>query len=612
MSTHAAGRPTQPRGPGLGKRAASWTWDLILGRPHQAPRVSGAGETGGPGGGPVSRPGPRGWAGRGAGSSAVVEPAAEWRGTTVQVCGLWPFGVGSGTPVVGVPLGRHLITGATVCADPISWHRILIRNPSMFLLGLPGLGKSTLIRRMVLGLMGFGTVPLVLGDLRPDYVDLVRELGGDVISLGGSRGYLNPLDMREAAEAAARIVGAARDAERAGDEREAARLFKIGTDLLEDAKTRRATLVCALIAVQRGTEGGVVRQREETLVAAALEVLDAQHPQHVPAGGADGAGAVPPVLEDLLRVVQEPPELLRSLAVDRGDLGRYQDATEDLESSLIGLVHGGRLGRTFSQQTSAPMRRDRAVVFDLSGIQEAQPALRGAALMACWSTGFGAVNVAQALAHAGLEPQRHYFIVMDEIHQALRAGSDMVERFDRLTRLNRKDGVGQVMCTHTMKDLSSLPTEEDREKARGLVERAGMVVLGGLPGAEMPLLTRVVELSGEEQGLLSKWQTPPSWDPDAGAEAAPPGQGNFLIKVGGRAGIPFQVRLTAVERARGVNDTNKLWATQSRLGHTQPTAQDARAVPAVDFDALEAEMAIDRDRRPDLGPDGLGSPWDGR
>ena len=97
---------------------------------------------------------PRGWPGRGRGASRYVQAAEEWRGTTVQVCGLWPFAAGTGTPMVGVPLGRHLVTGATLCCDPISWFQRakLISNPSVFVLGKPGLGKTTLVRRMALGL----------------------------------------------------------------------------------------------------------------------------------------------------------------------------------------------------------------------------------------------------------------------------------------------------------------------------------------------------------------------------------------------------------------------------------------------------------------------------
>src|SRR5699024_11369883 len=63
----------------------------------------------------------RGWPGRGGGSWPRVEAATEWRGTSGQVCGLYPFSVGSPAPLVGTPLGPHLATGDAVCGDPISW-----------------------------------------------------------------------------------------------------------------------------------------------------------------------------------------------------------------------------------------------------------------------------------------------------------------------------------------------------------------------------------------------------------------------------------------------------------------------------------------------------------
>jgi hypothetical protein len=95
--------------------------------------------------------------------------------------------------------------------------------------------------------------------------------------------------------------------------------------------------------------------------------------------------------------------------MDRGDMTRYQDFTDGLLVSLKGMLGRGRVGEMFSAPTSTPMRRDVPVVFDVSSIEESELALQGAALMACWSYGFGAINVANALAAAGLEPQRHYF-----------------------------------------------------------------------------------------------------------------------------------------------------------------------------------------------------------
>jgi hypothetical protein len=206
------------------------------------------------------------------------------------------------------------------------------------------------------------------------------------------------------------------------------------------------------------------------------------------------------------------------------------------------------------------------VVYDVSSIEDTDMDLQAAALLACWSAGFGTVNVANTLADAGLEPRRHYFVILDELWRALRAGRGMVDRVDALTRLNRTRGVGVAMISHTMSDLLALASEEDRMKAKGFVERSGMVICGGLPAAEMAQLTSAVPLSRAEQDLLIGWQDPPAWDSTAGREADPPGRGKFLVKVGGRPGIPVTVELTPVELS--INDTNTLWQTQSRIGAT--------------------------------------------
>ncbi|WP_051209455.1 ATP/GTP-binding protein [Propionicicella superfundia] len=478
------------------------------------------------------RPPARGWWGRGGGQSKVLDGPVLARGTTVQVCGLWPWVVGAGTPRAGVPLGRHLDTGATVCADPISWFRDarLIANPSLFILGLPGLGKSTVSRRMVVGLAGYGVVPMVLGDTKPDYVDAIRAIEGQVIELGPGRGSLNVLDPGESSGAAALL----RDA---GHPTEAAQVEA-------DAHSRRRVIVSALIAILRKAPVSAI---EESILGQALYVLDARHP-----------GV--PVLTDLLQVIRDAPDRVREVAVDRGSRQRYDEITEALEAALLSLVRGGRLGDMFSRPTSEPMRRDRPVVYDISGLPEGEQDQRAAALLACWSNGFATVNVAHTLADVGLEPRRHYLTVMDELWQALRSGPAMVDRTDALTRLNRTIGTGTIFITHTMADLASLATEEDRMKARGFIERAGMVICGGLPAHEMPMLTQVVPMSRREETLLASWATPPGWKSDR--DTPPPGMGKFLVKVGGRAGIPLQVELTATEA--GIHDTSHRWHEAER------------------------------------------------
>ncbi|WP_021592190.1 hypothetical protein [Actinomadura welshii] len=487
---------------------------------------------------PEPKPGLRGFTRRGGGRASYVEMPAEWRGTTVQVCGLWPFGAGSGTPMMGVPLGRELTTGAALCCDPISWFQRanLIHNPSALVLGKPGLGKSTLIRRMVLGLVGQGVFPMVLGDLKPDYVDLIRALGGQIIKLGRGLGSLNVLDPGATAAAAARLPEQAR------------------TKLVADAHGRRLNMVAALLTVLRG---GPIADTERTVLNAALRVLDERHP-----------GV--PVLPDLIKVIDEGPERLRSVTLARGDEAKYRAAVDPLHASLLGILDGP-MGETFARHTTTKIDLDKpgGVCIDISGIDDSDAELQAAVLLACWSDGFGAVEAAHALADEGLEPRRHFFVVLDELWRVLRSGRGLVDRVDALTRLNRQRGAGQVLITHTMADLLSLQDEADRLKAKGFAERAGMVICGGLPQAEMPLVNEVVRMSGIEQRMIVDWSTPPSWNPDAREDSEPPGRGRFLVKVGGRPGIPFRVELTSVER--DVNDTNKRWTNSTTVPAVSPS-----------------------------------------
>ena len=70
----------------------------------------------------------------------------------------------------------------------------------------------------------------------------------------------------------------------------------------------------------------------------------------------------------------------------------------------------------------------------------------------------------------------------------------------------------------------------------------------------MPRLALAKDLSQAEQRQLISWQDPPAWS-SAATNDAPPGRGNFMIKIGGRPGIPFRVTLTRAEER--LHDTNK-------------------------------------------------------
>src|SRR5215813_8783241 len=85
-----------------------------------------------------------GWNIQDGGRAVHVTPGVEYQATTTQLCGLYPFVAGSGTPVAGTPVGRHQLWGEVACLDPLAWLRAgLVTNPGVFVLGQPGDRKST-------------------------------------------------------------------------------------------------------------------------------------------------------------------------------------------------------------------------------------------------------------------------------------------------------------------------------------------------------------------------------------------------------------------------------------------------------------------------------------
>lgn len=475
-------------------------------------------------------PSSRGYKLPGAGYASHVEMPSEWRGTSRQVCGMWPFAAGSGSPLAGVPLGTNMLTGNVVGLDPITaFKRGIIANPSAYFMSLPALGKSSLVGKMVMGMNAFGVIPLVLGDVKGEHVARNQAMNGQEIDLGNGRGYINPLDPGAAARAAERLTGRLRE------------------EVLEEAHSHRQAMLESLITISRNnapTEG------EVQVLDQALRILFDKF---------EGV----PLVGDLVEVIASRPTELSQLVLDRGEHERYLDATDELRRSLGGLVTGGRLGTMFSRHTSKELDFTRPSVFNLSGISDTLPAQQAAALLASWNAGFATVKIAQILADAGLEPRRNYVVVLDEFWRALRVGRGIVDRADSLTRLNRHEGVGQLMVSHTLRDFDTVENEADRKKAQGFAERCSMVVMGGLPKSEMDAVSRIRELTDAERTRLISWSDAKKITSN-GANDAPYGRGKFLIKLGTAPGIPIMTKMTRVEKELG--DTNLRWEMNHKKG----------------------------------------------
>jgi len=452
-----------------------------------------------------------GWPVRDGGRAVHITPGVEYQATTTQLCGLYPFVAGSGTPVIGTPVGRHLLWGEVACLDPLAWLRAgLVTNPGVFVLGQPGTGKSALVKRLVTGSVATGTRVLILGDAKPDYTALVRHLGGQVIRVGRGLDKINPLDAGPLGEALARLTGP--DAQQ----------------LRWEIRSRRLTLLIALATLVRGSR---ITNAEEVVLGRAIDVLDERHRQ-----------LTPPTVTDVLTVIEHGPDLLRSAA--RADNPHhYHQMVADLMFTLD-LLCTGSLGGVFDGATSQPIDLDApAVSMDLSAIRGAGDKLLTAALLCTWSYGYGCVDAASALADLGAGPRRSYLCVMDELWRALRGAPGLVEHADTLTRLNRTRGMAHIMITHSLADLDALATEEDRAKARGFLDRSAITVLAGLPPRELARVTEITPLTIPEQALVASWSAPESYQPGA----RHPGRGKYLIKTGERLGIPIQLTLVGPE-----------------------------------------------------------------
>jgi hypothetical protein len=471
-----AGKPRVRRAPAAGPLAPAWGWKIPDG-----------------------------------GRAVNVTAGAEYQATTTQLCGLFPFTAGSGTPAAGTPVGRHLLWGEVVCLDPLAWLRAgLVTNPGVFVLGQPGTGKSALVKRLVTGAVASGVKTLILGDTKPDYTLLTRHLGGQVIRIGRGLDKINPLDAGPLGTALAQMSGEA------------------AAQLRWEVRSRRLSLLMALATLIREAR---LTNAEEVVLGRAVDLLDER-----------GSGHAQPTVTDVLSVVETGPDTLRS-AARADDPARYARQVQDLVFTLD-LLCSGSLAGVFDGTTSHPIDLDApAVSVDISAVKAAGDKLLTAAMLCTWSYGFGCVDAASALAALGAAPPRSYLGVMDELWRALRGAPGLVEHADSLTRLNRARGMAHIMITHSLADLDALASEEDRARARGFMDRSAITVLAGLPPRELARVAEITPLTGPERALVASWSAPESYQPGA----RHPGRGKYLIKTGERLGIPVQLSLVGPE-----------------------------------------------------------------
>lgn len=468
------------------------------------------------------------------GMTSWVEAPPEFTATSNQTAGLWPFAVGTSSPLVGAVLGRNQLNGSVVCGDPINlFLRGIISSPSCFILGLQARGKSSVAVRMALALVDQGFLFVGASDVKPDLAGLTVEVGGQVIRVAPGVGSINPLD----AGPLWRRLGELPEA--------------LQRQMRAEIHSRRLNALTGLLELVFKAPLDA-RQQEPTVLSMAIT----EAAEHAEAQGRQ------PIIQDVVDVITAArPAIMAAILVD--DETAYRGQVRNLLAGLNALGAHGPFGDVFCRQTSEEMQIDQSVDFDLSAIDETLLDLRAAVQIVCWSYAQAGISAAKTLAEAGLMEERHHLMIMDELWQALRASELLVHQIDGITRLNRTKGLGQLLITHSMKDLQ-LSTEELTKIATGFMERSSMKVLGGLAQNEMGMLETVFPLSEQEKALLVAWSAEGSVNPKTGRTSPPPGRGRFMLKTGEAPGVPFQTNLTAGELR--VHDTNAAWAAaQARV-----------------------------------------------
>ncbi|MFF0494331.1 hypothetical protein ACFYTQ_35385 [Nocardia sp. NPDC004068] len=498
--------------------------------------------------------------GFGGGRSRSVAKPCEYRGTTAQVAGLWPWSVGAGAPVIGTPLGTHLHTGEPVCFDPLNWFARggFLTAPSLFVLGLNGYGKSSAVRRLVLGGVAQGVKPLILADVKPDYRDTIEGVGGQIIDLGYGHGKLNPIDGGVMGQVIRRLVDAAAAAAAAGDVERARELAEETEGLRTELRARQTNLIAGLIELVRGQR---IADYEDTIISRALRILF----RPVAEGGRGFTVTHPPILEDLDNVITAGGRELQ-LDAAASNAEQYEAAIIPLRRSLRALTQG-TFGQVFNGPTSTPLDISAVgVCVDVSHIAKGDKKLKAAVMLASWNQGFSAIEALNLLAELGLDRQRYFQVVMDELWQVLSLGEFMIQRVDEVTRLQRSIATALIMISHTIKDLQGLGSDA-AGKALGFLERARAKMFFALPSEEIARLDAIAPFTQAEAAMVTGWSSPQALTGEPvrrdAARPLPPGIGKGLLKISEdrSPGIPFQLILTEVERRAGIHETSHMFKT---------------------------------------------------
>jgi type IV secretory pathway VirB4 component len=326
---------------------------------------------------------------------------ARHRGTTANLCTLYPFHTGPGPGRAGPYLGVHVTGGGAAWHyDPFELYPHVLTDSNILIAGRPGRGKSTAVKTFLYReLAVYGRRRFVsISDPKGEYGPLADALGLTVIKLHpGGTARLNVLDAAPG-----------------------------GTE--DDLLARQRLLVAMLAAVL----GRPLDGPEESLITRAIEHL--------------ARTRLTFDICDLARVAHDPPDALISDHVELASLNRRE--LRDAERPT-GFALGKLIDRTLRGMFDGPTNIDidwehgPGVVLDLSAVfgdREALPLVMMAATSWLQS------------AMTALHTQRRGLLVDDEVWAILENEWAVKHLRDRV-KLCRARGIANILVCHKLSDL---------------------------------------------------------------------------------------------------------------------------------------------------------------
>lgn len=424
--------------------------------------------------------------------SGVV--ARAFRGTSNQVCGIYPFLSADPLPAAGIPLGIDIHAGTTFPYAPAHWVASgIVENPNVLLTGRPGSGKSTVAKLVTLRGAVVGTRTLIAGDLKGEYNALACWLEVEPTILGHSVARLNPLDAGPLGRRGKDAV----DRERR----------------IKEVHRRRLALLCALAAM-------AVKRRLSSEEEAALNLVLRR---------SEGSDARDATLADpiLPEVISELDCLSEHDAKDLwfDSLRELKDAVRPVALGLRGMLDGA-LGGVFDGPTTHPLNFSAPIqTVDISRLESrGDTAIAG--VLACLSS-WSQAAIDDPTEDEGA-PSRQ--LVRDEMWRQLKFPW-LTAKIDSDLRLSRKHGVVQFLVTHELGDFDA---SGDPETARLI---AGKCATQVTYAQDIPAQSKVAEklaLNTTERQMVASWT--------AGQ------RGRALWRIGARRRYVVQTRLSAIEK----------------------------------------------------------------